>query len=499
VWGGLQWVWGQVYSGLQWVWNQVWSGLQWVWTKITEGAQWVWAQVWSGLQWVWTQIYPYLKQAYDWILSGFTWIRTELWPALKTAFDELGAGLEKAWGNLTKFLGELWANFYKFVQETIVPAVMSAVETVRSSIDLALRGIGSFLLDGVAGIASGAPEDAVARAMGIGITVSALLATLYVGVEVVEFLYPTKNLSLIEMVRSVTGAFGVNYFGPVMMGLLIAGTLEPVMRQGINARYRHQMPSMSQADTMRFHGALSESDWSTVYDRAGWSDTYQAAWSKSYWTNPNARAIITMMDIPGPWIDKAPEWLQEEGFRKEDADILRQYGLTKSHQDDLKLLITQAENDFVATLSDEGELQANLAAAGLDPDEVKYHIAKAKSQARRSLLTDQIATTKEKFMDGTVDQGAATSELLTYGLKQPKVSVLVNRWVAQKTPKLVQASKAKKKNLTLAEVFSLYDRKRWSRTMVLERLKDMDYDPNDAEDLVWDHDQAVAAKKPAAG
>jgi len=435
------------------------------------------------------------------IPSSITDLKTDVAAAKDTIDNRLTdfrSAFDGAMESATKFIASIWADLWKFIQESVIPVVTSAVETVRSGIDFAVRSIGSFLLDGVASIATGAPEDAVARAMGVGVTVSTMLATLYVGVEVVEFLYPTKNLSLIEMVRTVTGAFGVNYFGPTMMGLLIAGTLEPVMRQGVNARYRHQVPSLQLADVMWFQGGLNDEQWSRIYDFAGWSDQYQAAWRKSWYQEPTARTAITMVDIPGPWVAKIPEWLHKGRYDDETISIIQQYGVKKAHLDDQKALITATEADYVAGLDDERDLKANLQALDLDPDEVEFHMAKAKAQARKSLLADQVATTKEKFMDGTIDQGAAAAELLSYGLRQNKVSVLTGRWVAQKTPKLAAITKAKKKNLTLAEIFDLYDRKRWSREKVLARLKDMDYDADDAEDLVWEHDEEVKGRAAAA-
>ena len=435
------------------------------------------------------------------IPSSITDLRTDVKDTRDVIDRELRdfrSAFDGAMESATKFIASIWADLWKFIQESIIPVVTSAVETVRSGIDFAVRSIGSFLLDGVASIATGAPEDAVARAMGVGVTVSAMLATLYVGVEVVEFLYPIKNLSLIEMVRTVTGAFGVNYFGPTMMGLLIAGTLEPVMRQGINARYRHQLPSLGSADQMLFEGNITQAQWSRLYDVAGWSDQYQDAWYKTMFKEPGERLMATMFEIPGPWLNRVPSWLKEIGYTSEDADLIAEFSLARAHVDDQKLLVAQAENDYIAGLDDEGELKANLAAAGLDDVEVAYHVAKAKKQGRRALLTDQVATTKEKFMDGTIDQAKASAELLSYGLKQVKAQVLTSRWVAQKTPKLATITKAQEKQLTVDQVLDLYELGRWTLQKTRTRLRNMDYSPDDVDDLIWRRDQAIKTKAAAA-
>ena len=417
---------------------------------------------------------------------------------LKADQETLRAMFDTAMSGIGTEIGQMWQQLYAFFKDTVAPAVTAALHNFTTGIDAVYRAIGGSLLDGIASIASGDPADAVDRAMAVGLGVSAGLAAAYVGVEVIEFLYPTKNLSLIALVRDITSSFGINYFGPVMMGLLIAGALEPVMKQGLNEKYRHQLPATQQADQMWFHDALSDEALTKVYNRSGWSDEYQQAWRKSWFTEPNARTVITMLDVPGPWLEKVPEWLHHARYDDETATLIQQYGRAKTHQDDLKLLITQAKDDFVATLSDEGELRANLAAAELDSDEVNFQVAAAKSAARRSLLTDQVATTKENFMDGVVDQAGAKAALMSYGLSATKAEVLTNRWVAMKTPKLATATKTKYKNLTLAEIFDLYDRKRWTRAKVVTRLQDMDFTADDAEDLVWAHDQTVAGKTAAA-
>jgi hypothetical protein len=333
--------------------------------------------------------------------------------------------------------------------------IKTALGDLTKWFDQQFRALGGMVIDFIHSIASGSPEQALERFTAVAAILGPAVTAINIGAQILEIVHPIKHMGIVATVTSTLDVMGIRPFALGAIALLTTAALEKPIRQGLAYRYRPEIPSTDMADQMLMERNLDATEWSRIYALHGWPDKYIQAWYKTLWVEPSDRMIVGMVeggDIDLNWLEQK---LRERGYTDIDAAYIMRYATRKALANEISAITSEINADVYAGQIDLLEAQEELQAIGYRGKELEFRMAAMKRRLQRKDVNDkiEILTARVKAEEITVAQ--YESELRALGLRQPRISALVEKEELRRKPK-VTAPKEQKRDLAASTYQRLF-------------------------------------------
>jgi len=340
----------------------------------------------------------------------------------------------------------LWIGF----NDVIVKPLGNLFAGAMGQFTIWTQQYGAWVMDTIHGIAAGGPEAAATNLAALAFTLGPMITGINIAAQAIELLHPIKHMGIVQTVTSLLDSLGVRQFAFGAYALLVAGALEKPVRQGLALRYRPEIPSTMQADTMLFQQQITAESWQRIYGLHGWAEHYIASWRESLWEEPSDRMIVGMVE--GGEVEI--EWLQEKllrrRYRPEDAARIMRYATRKALANEISAIISELQADLAAGQIDMSEAEAELQDVGVKGKELEFRVRAMTRRMARADVKDKvdILTAQVKAGDLTIER--YRNELIALGLRTARVSKLVEKEELRQKP---QVDKPKERKRELAQSF----------------------------------------------
>jgi len=346
---------------------------------------------------------------------------------------------------------------------------------------------GNWVMDSIHGIAAGGPEAAVGNLSALAFTLGPLITGMNIAAQAIELIHPIKHMGIVQTVTSLLDSLGVRQFAFGAYALLIAGAIEKPVRQGLAFRYRPELPSLLQADTMYFQQQLTIEAWRRIYGLHGWPETMITAWYNSFWAEPSDRMIVAMIEggeIELPWLQNK---LERRHYRPEDAARIMRYGTRKALADEIKADISEIEGEVSDGILDESQAEAELQEDGVTGKELEFRMKRIRRRILRRDIKDKTAILTAQVKAYEIDVPTYERELIALGLKTPRVRSLVEKEETRRKPR-VEKPAEKKRQMAITFYVRIFVEGTIDERLLRQYLTDLKppLDPRDLELIVTD-------------
>jgi len=335
---------------------------------------------------------------------------------------------------------EFWVQFNDMIVKPLSDAFAGAFAPFNEWI----ASYGAWVMDTIHGIAAGGPEASVTNLSTLAFTLGPLITGINIAAQAIELIHPIKHMGIVQTVTSLLDSLGIRQFAFGAYALLVAGALEKPVRQGLALRYRPEIPSLIQADTMYFQQQLTVEAWQRIYGLHGWSEKYIAAWFESFWQEPSDRMIVGMVEGGEVELDWLQGKLLRRHYRPEDAARIMRYATKKALADEIKAIISELQADLGVGLLEISEVQTELQDVGVKGPELEFRVRAMTRRMARIDVKDKIdiLTTQVKAGDITIDR--YRQELIALGLRAARVSKLVEKEELRQKPQVDKPAERKR-------------------------------------------------------
>lgn len=404
-----------------------------------------WAQfkLWvfsTALQaWVWIITLP--ARASAWVNGAINTVLNFLvnfpsWIA-QTSVAVFKLILAEAWAWLGPMLLRAWTMIGPTVN-TIVNYVLPIGLSLVRSLFTNLESLPTTIVEwGVSSIGTDLalhPATAVGAAMnfyGIALAAGAGAHTLSTALNLI----PTLNWVGASQLAALVAELAA--FGPItgaLYGSLITDAIAVPMKYHWNEILRPQLPGLGTIEELRYHRAISRSEYFQAMARYGFPNYWITKVFDNLWTNPNLRQLMQMSEPGLPDVEWYQEKITELGYSDDDIprilDLLRKRAIATP--------ISQYKSAVRAMVRagywKEGDQRAALQPLGVREEESHLSYVAAELDYQNSWMDDQVKYYCEQFRKKQISSSDLALSLSTIIIRPERVAQEVARETTRALP-----------------------------------------------------------------